>query len=141
MKEKVRKFFMDLRKSWKSIKFISRKNALKRTVVVLVTMLMLGLLIMVVDWLIGNGFKALSMLTLDMHVLKTVMTVIFSVAALIVIVLGTLIKSKTKSFTAPVNQDSYWEKHKSDPQYKMSKAILISSIICFISAVGAYIFQ
>ena len=134
--ENVRKFFKDVKSSWKNIKFISRKNAIKRTVLVLVSMLVLGLLIMGIDWLVGNGFKALSLVSLNVSVAKTIMTVIFSIFALIVILLATVIKSSTKGFTTTNN---YYEKHRNDPQHKMNQAIVICSVVCFISAILAYI--
>ena len=135
--ENVRKFFKDVKSSWKNIRFISRKNAVKRTVLVLVSMLVLGLLIMGIDWLVGNGFKALSLVSLDVSVAKTIMTVIFSISALVVIILSTVIKSTTKGFS--VSNNNYYDKHRKDPQYKMNTLMIISSVACFVSAICAYI--
>lgn len=135
---KIRKFFEDIKKTWKRIKFMSKKDAIKRTIVVLISIVILGLLIMGIDFIVGNGFKALSLVSLNISVAKTILTVIFSISALLVIILGVLIESKTKSFT-PMTNNATYNKSKNTPQYKMNVMMVVCSMICFISAVGVYI--
>lgn len=142
MKEKTKNksnFFKEVRGAWRSIRFMPKKTAFKRTGIVLISMLILGVIISLADWIIGNGFKVLSLMSFNLNIAKIIFATIFTISALVVIIFGTLIKSETKSFSAPVNKN-YYDK-RNDSQYMMNKILFFSSVVCFIGALGTFIFQ
>ena len=131
-KKESKHVLMNLKHSWSKIKFLSKKQVAKRFGIVALIMTVLTLFIMGVDYGLTNGFDTLFSINFDIPILKTILSVVFLILAILLIVLEVFRKQNTNGFLAPVKKvatinDFY------------TKAIRIISICMFILLMAMYI--
>ena len=137
---KLKEGFSKLKSTWKGIQFISAKDAFRRLMIVLVTMLVLSLIMVVLDYSFGLGFQALSKIRLNSKTVKIILSVVFMIAALVIIVLETMAKPRTNGFGIAKNTDSYLSRNgKNRLEQKLHGIIRISAIVCALCAIVIYV--
>lgn len=140
--EKVKSFFKRFKHTWKNIRFMSFKDLMRTTLIVLLAMFFLGVCIVGLDALFGNGLKALSSINIpQVKAVQIILSIIFLLSALMLIVLETIVKPRTQGFGIATYKDSYMSKNKvKNMEYKIKKIIMINGIVCAVSALGCYLF-
>lgn len=138
--EKIYSLINKFRATWRTIQFLSVKETLKRLMIVVITMTVLGLCIVGLDIVFGNGFKAFSAISLNANILKTVMSIVFLLSSITLIGLVTMARPRTRGIGIMGNSDSYMSKNKkSRMEDKYHNAIRISAAICVVTAMIMYI--
>lgn len=138
--EKIKSRFARFKSTWKSIQFLSFKETLKRLLIVLVTMVVLALCIVGLDFVFGNGFKAISTIDLDINVLKIIMSIVLLLSSIVMIVLVTLARPRSRGIGIMGNSDSYMSKNKKTRmEERYHNAIRISAIVCVVATLVMYI--
>ena len=131
LKEKTSKI-KTLKMSWSKIKFLSKTQTFKRLGIVLLIMTILSLYMISIDYGLNECFTLLSKVSLDLSVVKTIISVVFLILAIALITLEIFRKSNTKGFFVPTKRI-----HTTNDTY--TKLIRIISICLFILLIAMYI--
>ena len=95
-------------------------------------MTILALFMLTIDYGLGKGFNLLSNVSLNLPIIKTIISVIFLILAIALITLEVFRKSNTKGFHVPTKKI-----HTVNDTY--TKAIRIISVVMFILLIFMYI--
>lgn len=133
-KEQKANIFKRMKASWKKIKFLSKSQVFKRLGIVVAVMTVLCLFMMAIDYGLNEGFTLLSKVSLNWSVVKIIVSVIFSILAVVLIVLEVFRKQQTKGFLGSTNT-----KKINTTDDTITNVIRIISICMFILLIVMYI--
>lgn len=137
-KEKKVSFVRQIKQTLKKVKFLSLSDTFKRLGIVTVIVTLLSLLVAALDYGITYGISALENVTFDEGIFKIIVAVVFLICAIVLIILETFRRSKTKGFS--VTNNNVNKRYKTGDDH-LSTAIRALGIVSFVLCVVLYLMK